>query len=66
MFLFSLVQVQFQNLKLGFGPKRNTKATFNTHPLPATHQPPPAHPPTQTFLQEGIVLTKIMKIFVPT
>jgi hypothetical protein len=50
-FLFSLVQVQIQSLNTGFGPKRNTKVTFNTA------QPPPAHPPpTQTFLPEGIVL----------
>ena len=31
-FLFSLVQVQIQSLNQRFGPKLNTKITFNTHP----------------------------------
>ena len=47
--LFSLVQNQIQSLNPGFGPKLILK-------LPSTPTTTTPHPPTQTFLPEGMVL----------
>ena len=41
--LFSLVRVQIQSLNQRFGPKLNTKITFNTHPPPT--------PPRKVYCQ---------------